>query len=218
MNDDRETRDRVLDAAERLFGERGFKHVTVREICRSAGANVAAVNYHFGDKLGLYREVLQGAIDAMRATTELARAAGEGRPAEEQLRQFISIFLHRVLAPGSERIHRLIHREQHDPTPALDALVEQGLRPRIEYVSDIVARMMGCDPDDEAVLRAVASIQAQATSYLPHPIAARLGFAFKPTRARIDEAARHVATFSIAGVHAIGRTAAVRSHARRRSG
>ena len=41
---DRETRFRVLQAAERLFAERGFKKVTVREICRAAKANVAAVN------------------------------------------------------------------------------------------------------------------------------------------------------------------------------
>ncbi len=79
---DRETRDRLLRAGERLFAERGFKKVTVREICRAAGANVAAINYHFGDKLGLYREVMKTAIDAMRATNDAARKAGEGYAAE----------------------------------------------------------------------------------------------------------------------------------------
>ena len=75
---DRETRERLLAAGQRLFADRGFKKVTVREICREAGANVAAVNYHFGDKLGLYREVLQQAIDAMRATTSTLKP--EPRP------------------------------------------------------------------------------------------------------------------------------------------
>ena len=51
---DQETRQRLLEAAARLFAARGFTHVTVREICNAANANVAAVNYHFGDKLGLY--------------------------------------------------------------------------------------------------------------------------------------------------------------------
>ena len=59
MKRDAATRARLLAAAERLFADRGFKKVTVREICRAARANVAAINYHFGDKLGLYREVLQ---------------------------------------------------------------------------------------------------------------------------------------------------------------
>jgi len=57
-----ETRARLLDAARRLFAERGFEDVTVREICREAGANLALVNYYFGDKLGLYLEVVNQAI------------------------------------------------------------------------------------------------------------------------------------------------------------
>ena len=77
---DRETRERVLKAAAQLFADRGFKKVTVRDICRAARANVAAVNYHFGDKGGLYREVLQLAIETMRATNDAARAAGRGSP------------------------------------------------------------------------------------------------------------------------------------------
>src|SRR5205823_3421178 len=66
---DRATRVRVLTVASRLFAANGFEKVTVREICRAADANVAAVNYHFGDKLGLYREVLAKAIETMSATT-----------------------------------------------------------------------------------------------------------------------------------------------------
>jgi AcrR family transcriptional regulator len=201
---DLETRERLLTTAERMFSERGFKNVTVREICLAARANVAAVNYHFGDKLGLYREVLQSAIDVMRATTEAAREAGEAQPAEERLRRFIAIFVHRLLDPGANAwMHRVITREMNDPTPALDALVEQGVRPRIEYLSGLIGEMIGCDPADERVLRCVASIQAQSIPYLPNPIATRLGLTFTPTPAHIDEVAKHIADFSLAGVHAI---------------
>ena len=87
---DLETRDRLLKAAEQLFAERGFKNVTVRDICRVARANVAAVNYHFGDKMGLYREVLQIAIDAVRETTEAGRIdalESVGRRLDEARRQ-----------------------------------------------------------------------------------------------------------------------------------
>jgi AcrR family transcriptional regulator len=52
------TRERLLTAAAALFAEHGFRRVTVRDICEEASANVAAVNYHFGDKQGLYREVV----------------------------------------------------------------------------------------------------------------------------------------------------------------
>jgi AcrR family transcriptional regulator len=204
VTDDRETRSRLLRAAERLFAERGFKKVTVREICRAARANVAAVNYHFGDKLGLYREVLQSAIGRMRATNDAARTAGEGRTAEERLRRSIVIFVGRLLDPAGQTVHRLVSREIHDPTPALDALVEQGMRPRIEYLSALVAEIIGCGPSDPRVLRSVASIQAQSVAYRPNPIAGRLGFALQPkTTAQVREIAEHIADFSLAGVRAV---------------
>ena len=66
VSDDRDTRERLIEAAGQLFADHGFRKVTVREICRVAHANVAAVNYHFGDKLGLYREVLDTAIAAQQ--------------------------------------------------------------------------------------------------------------------------------------------------------
>jgi TetR/AcrR family transcriptional regulator, regulator of cefoperazone and chloramphenicol sensitivity len=202
---DSETRERLLKAAERLFADRGFKKVTVRDICRVARANVAAVNYHFGDKLGLYREVLQTAIDAMRATNDAAREAGEGHGPEERLRRYILVFVPRVLRPGSDTVHKLVHREMNDPTPALDALVEQGVRPRIEYLAGLIAEILGCAPADPRVLRCVASVQAQTIAYLPNPIASRLGLTNKPTAANLGEIAEHIAEFSLAGVHAVGR-------------
>jgi len=201
---DLETRERLLKAAERLFADRGFKKVTVREICQAARANVAAVNYHFGDKLGLYREVLQSAIDAMRETSDAARQAGAGHEPEEQLRRYIIIFVRRLLSSNHDTVHKLIHREMHDPTPALDELVEQGVRPRVEYLSGLVAAIIGCRVSDPRVLRCVASVQAQSIAYLPNPIADRLGLTFKPTAARIEEVAEHIAEFSLAGVHAVG--------------
>ena len=139
----------------------------------------------------------------MRETTNLARQAGEGQPPEEQLRRFVHIFLRRLTAPGPETVRMIVHREMHDPTPALDDLTELAIRPRIEYLSGVIARMTGCDPGDEVVLRCVGSLQSQALSYLHKPIATRLGLGSQPTADEVDEAARHITAFSIAGIHAV---------------
>jgi AcrR family transcriptional regulator len=206
MTEDRETRARLLRAGERLFAERGFKKVTVREICTAADANVAAINYHFGDKLGLYREVLNTAIARMRATTDAAREAGRGCSPEESLRRSILIFVSRVLASGGETVHRLIMREVNDPTPALDAVVEQGIRPRLEHLSRIVADIIGVSTSDPRVRRSVASIQAQTVAYLPNPIADRIGFMKPSTVREVEAIAEHIAEFSLAGVRQMARS------------
>jgi len=201
---DVETRERLLQAAERLFAERGYKNVTVRDICRGARANVASVNYHFGDKAGLYREVLQIGIDVVRSTTEAGRKAGEGCPPDEKLRRYFSVFLQKAFAPGHENLHRLIQREIDDPTAALDTFVEQAVRPRVEYFASIVAEMTGRAPSDPVVLQCVGSIATQALVYVrQNPIADRLGFRFRGTPAEIEQAARHIAAFSAAGIRAI---------------
>jgi TetR/AcrR family transcriptional regulator, regulator of cefoperazone and chloramphenicol sensitivity len=216
MRLDVETRARLLRAADRLFADRGFKKVTVRDICREADANVAAVNYHFGDKVGLYHEVLQDAINAVRGTTEAARQAGAGCPTEEKLRRFVAVFLQRVLAPGHETRHRLIQREIDDPTPELDALVEQGVRPRLEYLAGLVAELIGCAPSDEIALRCVGSLMSQTVMFgRRNPVGERLGFSFTGTPAQIEEAARHIAEFSIAGIKAVARRVPERAAAKR---
>src|SRR5205807_6961853 len=53
------------------------------------------------------------------------------------------------------------------------ALIEQGVRPRIDYLSGLVADLIGCDSADPRVLRCVGSIQTQSIAYLPNPIAQR---------------------------------------------
>jgi AcrR family transcriptional regulator len=204
---DLETRERLLRTGERLFAERGFKRVTIREVCRGARANVAAVNYHFGNKLGLYREVVQVAIDALRATTDAAKEAADGCPAEEKLRRFVQVYVRRLLATTPDDwIHRLINREIADPTTAIDAIVDQGIRPRLDYLTEVVAELMDRELSDPRVIRSVVSLQAQSVAYLPNPLAERLGLKPKLTPAEIDQVAHHIVEFSLAGIRAIARS------------
>ncbi len=201
---DRETRERLLKVAAQLFADRGFKKVTIREICRAARANVAAVNYHFGDKSGLYREVLQLAIETMRSTNDAARATGQGLAADARLRQYINVSLCRAMSSGnSSWISRLLNREMSDPTPSLDAIVDQAFRPRVDDLMAMVAEILGCALDDPRVSQCVTSIHAQWIMFVPNPIASR--FRAK-LRLRADDAptlADHIATFSLAGIHAL---------------
>src|SRR5262245_56728848 len=89
------TRDRLLEVAAEVFAEAGYREATIRDICARAGANVAAVNYHFGGKEELYRAVIEYATKVASpgpatgaAANGVAKALAEAAP-EEQLRLFI---------------------------------------------------------------------------------------------------------------------------------
>src|ERR1700747_695989 len=72
------TRERIMKAAERLFAEKGYDGTSVRAIVAKARVNQAAINYHFGGKDGLYREVLRAAFRALTETPTLTCARDEG--------------------------------------------------------------------------------------------------------------------------------------------
>jgi AcrR family transcriptional regulator len=115
----RETRDRLLDEAERLFAERGFEATSVRDITAAAGANLAAVNYHFGGKDNLYREVFRRRLTAVKEQ-RLAAVRGAASGADASLESIVRAFAVAVLEPFVDvregvRITQLIVREFADP-------------------------------------------------------------------------------------------------------
>ena len=202
---DLETRERLIKTAAALFADRGFKKVTVREICRVSRANVAAVNYHFGDKAGLYREVVKGAIQAMRETNELTQRAGEGESAEDQIRVFVKIFVERLTGTGPNAwIHKLMAREMEEPSEALDLVMRQVVQPRIEYLSSVASVIMGLPANDPRVMRAIASLQGQCLLF-SRPVPAPMAKIWGTIVNDIDGTVEHIAEFSLAGMKARAR-------------
>jgi AcrR family transcriptional regulator len=198
---DLETRARLLNAAARLFAERGFARVTVRDICKKARANVAAVNYHFGGKEGLYQAVMRMAMETMQATTEAARAAGCNRPPEERIRAYVAVFAERLLGIHHETwIHQLMLREMSDPTPALAMVAEEVLKPRMAYLSGAIAELIGAASDDPRVVRCALSVTSQFNSLLWTKAVAELMQAPSTVPGAIDEIAEHIARFSLGGI------------------
>src|SRR6478672_848939 len=97
---DRATRGRLIDAAGHVFAAKGFKAATVRDICQRAGANVAAINYHFGDKERLYAEVLRYAHHCAMQRHPPEMGVTPKAPAPHRLRAFVVSFLRRMFDEG----------------------------------------------------------------------------------------------------------------------
>lgn len=198
------TRRALLDAAADVFAGVGFRQATIRDICRQAGANVAAVNYHFGDKETLYAEVL----------TEQSRLAMQlhppppndpAVPAEVRLEQFVRSFLQRVLsAELSARHGRMMAREMVDPTRALDRLVRESIRPNAMQLSAILRDLVGDNVPEERLRLAGMSIVGQILFYCHcQPVVKRL-FPDSPYDAgQLERLTRHITEFSLAALRGL---------------
>src|SRR5438876_4153196 len=91
------TEQRLLEAAGEVFAEKGFRAATIREIIQRAKANIAAVNYHFGDKEGLYGAVFRYARQACAEKYPFVDAVAEGASPRERLQRLVRSLLMRLL-------------------------------------------------------------------------------------------------------------------------
>jgi TetR/AcrR family transcriptional regulator, regulator of cefoperazone and chloramphenicol sensitivity len=200
-----ETRTRILEAAAVVFAEHGFAATTIRMICGRAQVNLAAVNYHFGNKEGLYREVLryvrQCAYDRYPPTSGLT---GEATP-EQRLHAFIRSFLLRT--SGDERnlgFGTLVMRELVEPTTALDMLVDEGIRSLFGQLVDIVRALMGDRVKQDMVLACARSIMSQCLFYLfSRPVISRMAPEHKFNPDNVEMISEQIMHFSLHALRGI---------------
>jgi AcrR family transcriptional regulator len=199
------TRERLLAAATKLFAQHGFGAVSVRDIARAARANVAAVNYHFDGKLGLYRAVVHSALQAMRAGDDAFLTAASNASPEELVRTYVTGYLPRIASSDDRTawIHDLMRHEMSEPTPLAPWIAEHGILPRIEYLAAVVAKLLDRPPNDKRVARCVISIQAQCLFYRPDRFRSAAFKGWPLSEAELAAVADHIVEFSLAGIERI---------------
>jgi len=144
------TRASILDAAERLYAERGFSDVTLRDIVAAAGVNLAAVNYHFGSKDELIAElfVTRSIATNRERLNELkaAEAAGGGRAEiDAVLRALVGPPVRGCLGPENERSKaaRFMIRASIESVPPIRRIKNR----EIDHLRKFAAAMRRSLPD-----------------------------------------------------------------------
>lgn len=200
------TRERLLEAAGEVFAQKGFREATIRDICARAGANIAAVNYHFGGKERLYAEVLRY-VDSMGTERHPLASPNPLDPPEVRLAWFIRQFLSRVFDTDRPAWHqRIMNREMVEPTFALEELCDNNIKKRSLILQGIVREFLGADATDQLVQRGAASVVGQCLFYWHcRPVICRImphiGFGPDSTAS----IAEHVTRFSISGLEGMRR-------------
>lgn len=195
---------RILEAAGEIFAEEGFKRATVRKICARAGVNVSLVNYHFGDKEGLYLAVLTHFRQRSLEKHPPNLGVDESSPPEEKLRAFVRSFLFRILGQGEfSWFGKLFVREIMEPTKAFDVMVDEAIRPSYSLLMSIVAGVIGHDTDEFTMRLCTASIVAQCLYYRSsRSVISRIIGRDHFTIEEIEQIASHITRFSLEAMRA----------------
>ncbi|MGH7145896.1 MAG: CerR family C-terminal domain-containing protein [Planctomycetota bacterium] len=196
------TRARLLEAAGEIFAQQGFRVATVRQICRRAKANVASVNYHFGDKAGLYAEVLRYAHTCANERFPVDRGLAPDSPAADRLRGFVRAFVERQFDEGrSAWLTQLMQREMMEPTEALDRLAQNQFRPMFERLQALVRELLGKGAGTREVQLGAMSVLGQCLFHtLARSVIERVAGTEHYNAKIVTELTEHITRFSLAAL------------------
>ena len=200
---------RLLRAARKLFADKGLAGTSIRDLAQEAGVNVAAVNYHFGDKEQLYLETLRFCYRSCGALNErgnqiLQRAINEGtrQAALDGIREYVRELMQALFFSEDARLQaKLLFREMSDPSPALDVIIKEFIAPKRELLCKLIGQANPALRNDKDLPLYAASIMGQILYYRTSlPVFLRLSESEEMTPELLEGVASHIAGFTLAAL------------------
>jgi|GEM_PF-3108021 len=193
-------KEKIIETASEIFAEKGYQNTTVRDICQKAGAYQLSINYHFGSKENLFKEVLLKTyqdtheIDLIEKTKDL--------PPEKQLEEVIRIRVKSVFSEGKEGLYfRIITKEF---TSNYDFIVEIMSDPLLEYltfIKGILSRLCNNKLNEFDLNYSVYILLSHISTLTIHKKAKMVLFQTNnPTEQQLESFVQHIKKFITAGV------------------
>jgi AcrR family transcriptional regulator len=158
-----DTKSRILDAAEKLFGMNGFEATSLREITTEASVNLAAINYHFQSKDSLIDAIVARRIEPVnRKRLQLLEAAGPN-PALEQI---LTAFMAPVMQVKTMTMVPLIGRILSNPDLFVDRVFMKHLAPVSQRFVEALTKALPQLPASEVLWRLHFSVAVMTHTML----------------------------------------------------
>ncbi|TKW68433.1 MAG: DUF1956 domain-containing protein [Paracoccus denitrificans] len=196
------TRNRILEAAGVLFAEAGLAEATNKMIAAKAGADMASINYHFGNRNGLYQSVLIEAHHRLIDRTDVEALTKADIPAREKLRMLVEFLA--FSASGKTRWPVVVLvRELIAPSSHIVALREVEVFPKLKLVLPVLSEITTIPASDPALMRCLPCIGAPCLAML---LLSNTESIFEPDVFHLPQAdmADHLYHFIIGGLERIG--------------
>jgi AcrR family transcriptional regulator len=196
------TRQALLDHATDVFAENGFDGASVREITRRATINQAAINYHFGGKEALYREVLRLAVAALSDASLLDENTIDRVSREEAVRLFIRQQVTPLLRHGQiSRYLRIFAWETLAPTPVYRDFIASEKLPILDQAERIVRRFLPADAARAEVTTATIWLSHQVNPFIRHyETLSKPPLSLKIDKSFIEQLAADLGRMAVAGL------------------
>jgi len=202
--DGQERKALLLEAATKVFAQKGFRDTTIADICQDSHSNTASVNYYFGSKEELYGEVWKNAFQIAMGKYPPDMHLQTGASPKEQLRALVSSFLHKMLDKGElGYAGQILLMEMANPTEALDEIKRDAIEPLRKRMISILRQLLGEHIPEQDVAFCAMSVIHQCMGfgfrrgYLPPSLRQ---FAIDGLHEALSE---HITTFSLAGIAAV---------------
>lgn len=195
------TRLHILETAGQLFAERGFAEATSKEICTRAGTNMAAINYHFNGRDGLYEAVLIEAHRQLVSIDELVSLASVQTDPRLKLRAFLTHMVELSGQPKAPWGFRVVLREALSPSPALPVMIRRAVLPKAKLLRGLIGEIMVLPEDHPTVQRTLmfTVLPCIVMMVAPKDLGNKVLPALKDTGALADDLMRYV----FAGIDAL---------------
>lgn len=200
----KDTRNRVLNAACEVFAEKGYRNAKVAEICRRAGANVAAVNYYFGDKGTLYAQAWRHAFNEYALPESPIPA--DISP-DEQMKNYIYTLIRNFMERGLQGYFtRLYLMELANPTGLIQDSWHDIIEPRRQKLLGIIRKLLGTETTNETALFCELSIISQCRALLTiNRVDLEYLLGQPLSQNLIERLADHITCFSLSGIRAVNK-------------
>ncbi len=166
----KDTKNKLLQTAVRLFACRGTEGVSTRELAGQAGVNLCAISYHFGSKQKLYEAVIDQVIETVNQNlpTENIETDGKDSP-REGVKNVIERYFDFLCGDKiSDAQARLVINEIISPSSAYDKIYQHILEPAHKQISKLAAQELGVDENSPSVLILTHTLFGQAVMFRTH--------------------------------------------------
>ena len=199
-------KNKIIEAASELFATKGYQHTTIRDICQKAGVYQLSINYHFGSKENLFKEVLLKTYEDTEESILMEKI--KDLPPEKQLEEIIRTRLKSIFNKDKRgRIYKIVAKELSNNYEFMVEIMSTTLLEYLSFIKNIFVKLSENKLNDFELNYCVYLLMSHISALSIHEKAVLALFKTKnPDNEQLEQFIQHVKKFILAGVEKLKET------------